>query len=74
MVDALRYATGLANVRQAIGPEFGVHLAGVVLGQRVTIILTSRANGARTRLTSCAVTALSADGQRRGMAMLKSSE
>jgi phosphotransacetylase/acyl dehydratase len=38
----------------------GADSAGVVLGARVPIILTSRADGARTRITSCAVAALMA--------------
>jgi phosphotransacetylase len=36
----------------------GAELAGIVLGARVPIILTSRADSAKTRLTSCAVAAL----------------
>lgn len=39
--------------------------AGVVLGARVPIILTSRADSVRTRLASCAVAALYASGRRR---------
>jgi phosphotransacetylase len=33
----------------------GADAAGVVLGARVPIILTSRADGERTRIASCAV-------------------
>ena len=33
----------------------GADAAGVVLGARVPIILTSRADGKRTRIASCAV-------------------
>jgi phosphate acetyltransferase len=36
----------------------GAQLAGIVLGARVPIILTSRADSAKTRLTSCAVAVL----------------
>jgi len=40
----------------------GAELAGVVLGARVPIILTSRADSARARLASCAVAAIVARG------------
>lgn len=36
----------------------GALLAGIVLGARVPAILTSRADSAETRLTSCAVAVL----------------
>ena len=39
--------------------------AGMVLGARVPIILTSRADSVRTRMASCAVAALYADARRR---------
>ena len=39
--------------------------AGIVLGARVPIILTSRADSLRARLASCAVAALYADARRR---------
>lgn len=39
--------------------------AGVVLGARVPIVLTSRADSVRTRLASCAVAVLYADARRR---------
>ncbi len=42
--------------------------AGIVLGARVPIILTSRADNVRTRLASCAVGALAAASRRRGAA------
>ena len=45
----------------------GADAAGIVLGARVPIILTSRADSATTRLASCAVAALVA-GARRGNA------
>ena len=40
--------------------------AGIVLGARVPIILTSRADSAKTRLASCAVAALLAHARRKG--------
>jgi phosphate acetyltransferase len=39
--------------------------AGIVLGARVPIVLTSRADTARTRMASCAVATLYADARRR---------
>jgi phosphate butyryltransferase len=44
----------------------GADAAGVVLGARVPIILTSRADGARTRLASCAVAVLLARARAQG--------
>ena len=41
--------------------------AGIVLGARVPVILTSRADNVRTRLASCAVAALMADSARRAL-------
>ena len=38
--------------------------AGIVLGARVPIILTSRADSVRTRMASCAVAVLYADARR----------
>jgi len=46
----------------------GADAAGIVLGARVPIILTSRADSATTRLASCAVAALVADARRRNVA------
>jgi len=43
--------------------------AGIVLGARVPIILTSRADSVRTRLASCAVAALYAAARRRSPAV-----
>ncbi len=43
--------------------------AGIVLGARVPIILTSRADSTVTRLASCAVASLAADAQRRQLAI-----
>ena len=43
--------------------------AGIVLGARVPIILTSRADSVRTRLASCAVAALYANARRRTTAV-----
>ncbi|WP_374302747.1 phosphate acetyltransferase [Paracoccus sp. (in: a-proteobacteria)] len=40
--------------------------AGVVLGARVPIVLTSRADSVRTRLASCAVAAIDAEVRRQG--------
>jgi phosphotransacetylase len=41
--------------------------AGIVLGARVPIILTSRADNARTRLASCAVAVLLVEHQRKAL-------
>jgi phosphate acetyltransferase len=43
--------------------------AGLVLGARVPIILTSRADSVRTRMASCAVASLSANARRRSTAL-----
>ena len=43
--------------------------AGIVLGARVPIILTSRADSVRTRMASCAVAVLYADARRRAAAL-----
>jgi phosphate acetyltransferase len=40
--------------------------AGIVLGARVPIVLTSRADSPRSRMASCAVAAIYADARRRG--------
>jgi phosphate acetyltransferase len=42
----------------------GADSAGIVLGTRVPIVLTSRADSVRTRIASAAVTALVADARR----------
>ncbi|KAB0269127.1 phosphate acetyltransferase [Microvirga brassicacearum] len=47
----------------------GADAAGIVLGARVPIILTSRADSAITRLASCAVASLVADAQRTRLAI-----
>jgi phosphate acetyltransferase len=39
--------------------------AGIVLGARVPIILTSRADSLRARMASCAIAVLFADARRR---------
>jgi len=44
----------------------GADAAGIVLGARVPIILTSRADSVRTRMASCAVAALYAHARRTG--------
>ncbi len=43
--------------------------AGIVLGARVPIILTSRADSVRTRMASCAIAALYAHSRRPGVAL-----
>ena len=43
--------------------------AGIVLGARVPIILTSRADSVRTRMASCAIAALYAHSRRPGVAV-----
>lgn len=43
--------------------------AGIVLGARVPIVLTSRADSVRSRLASCAVAVLFADARRRAAAL-----
>jgi phosphate acetyltransferase len=43
--------------------------AGIVLGARVPIILTSRADSVRTRMASCAVAALYAHARRTGASL-----
>jgi phosphotransacetylase/acyl dehydratase len=48
--------------------------AGVVLGARVPIVLTSRADSARTRLASCAVAVLLVDHQRKMVAAKAAAE
>lgn len=49
----------------------GAEAAGIVLGARAPIVLTSRADSAQTRLASCAVAVLFAEAQRRGAALQK---
>jgi phosphate acetyltransferase len=49
----------------------GAEAAGIVLGARAPIVLTSRADGPQARLASCAVAALFAEAQRRGAALQK---
>jgi phosphotransacetylase len=46
----------------------GADSAGIVLGTRVPIVLTSRADSVRSRLASTVVLALLADAQRRRLA------
>jgi phosphate acetyltransferase len=45
--------------------------AGIVLGARVPIILTSRADSVRSRMASCAAAVLYADARRRTAALPK---
>ena len=49
----------------------GAEAAGIVLGARAPIILTSRADSAQTRLASCAVAVLFAAAQQRGAVLAK---
>lgn len=44
----------------------GADAAGIVLGARVPVVLTSRADGLRARLLSCALAVLMADARARG--------
>src|SRR5213075_3390360 len=45
--------------------------AGLVLGARVPIVLTSRADSVRSRMASCAAAVLYADARRRAAALPK---
>ncbi|MBS0642198.1 MAG: phosphate acetyltransferase, partial [Proteobacteria bacterium] len=47
----------------------GADAAGIVLGARVPIVLTSRADTLLTRLASCAVAALVAEARRKATAI-----
>ncbi len=49
----------------------GAEAAGILLGARVPIVLTSRADSTQTRLASCAVAVLFAEAQRRGAVLKK---
>ena len=49
----------------------GAEAAGIVLGARAPIVLTSRADGPQARLASCAVAVLFAEALRKGAALLK---
>jgi phosphate acetyltransferase len=55
VVPDLESGNMLAKQLEYLG---GAQLAGIVLGARVPVILTSRADSAATRLTSCAVAVL----------------
>jgi phosphate acetyltransferase len=55
LVSDLESGNMLAKQLEYLG---GAQLAGIVLGARVPTILTSRADSAETRLTSCAVAVL----------------
>ncbi len=48
--------------------------AGIVLGARVPIVLTSRADSARTRLASCALAVLLVHHRRKSVAMKPAAE
>jgi phosphate acetyltransferase len=58
VVPDLESGNMLAKQLEYLG---GAELAGIVLGARVPVILTSRADSAETRLTSCAVAVLLLD-------------
>lgn len=55
VVPDLESGNMLAKQLEYLG---GAQLAGIVLGTKVPVILTSRADSAATRLTSCAVAVL----------------
>jgi phosphate acetyltransferase len=55
VVPDLESGNMLAKQLEYLG---GAHMAGIVLGARVPTILTSRADSAETRMTSCAVAVL----------------
>jgi phosphate acetyltransferase len=55
VVPDLESGNMLAKQLEYLG---GAQMAGIVLGARVPVILTSRADSAQTRLTSCAVAVL----------------
>jgi phosphate acetyltransferase len=61
MVPDLEAGTMLAKCLSFLA---GADAAGIVLGARVPIILTSRADNLRTRLASCAVAMLLAYSRR----------
>ena len=61
VVPDLESGNMLAKQLEYLG---GAQLAGIVLGARVPVILTSRADSAATRLTSCAVAALLEQAQK----------
>ena len=62
VVPDLEAGNMLANQLEYLG-DAGA--AGIVLGARVPIILTSRADNVRARLASCAVGVLFAEARRR---------
>lgn len=63
IVPDLESGNMLAKQLEYLG---GARLAAVVVGARVPIILTSRADPARARLASCAVAALFAEYEKSG--------
>ncbi|MGZ9033065.1 MAG: bifunctional enoyl-CoA hydratase/phosphate acetyltransferase [Rhodospirillales bacterium] len=52
----------------------GAEAAGIIVGARVPVVLTSRADSARTRLASCALSVLMAEAQRTGLVMRQAAE
>ena len=65
LVPDLESGNMLAKQLEYLG---GAELAGVVLGARVPIVLTSRSDSARARLASCAVAVLRASSRADGSA------
>ena len=63
VVPDLEAGNMLAKQLEYLG---SAHLAGIVVGARAPIILTSRADPACARLASCAIAALFAEYQRSG--------
>jgi phosphate acetyltransferase len=61
LVPDLESGNMLAKQLEYLG---GAELAGIVIGARVPVVLTSRADSARARLASCAVAALCAASDR----------
>jgi phosphate acetyltransferase len=74
-VDLMAKCQGLAPVRtgnilaKQLTFLLGADAAGIVLGARVLIVLTSRADSVRARLASCAVGMLLAHARRPGAAL-----
>lgn len=62
VVPDLESGNMLAKQLEYLG---GARLAGVVLGAKVPIILTSRADSAWSRVASCAIASLLADGKKK---------
>ena len=69
---------GCADILVAPDLEAGNMLAKqltfMAVGARVPVVLTSRADSARTRLASCALSVLMAEAQRTGLVMRQAAE